>query len=196
MTCRHRHLLVPAALLAFALPASAAAQTSGGASPDDTKYQAPPPAAKPTPGPKAKIVKGGVVVPPAGAPAPVVAAIDAANKISTAPYRYGGGHDPSFADTAFDCSGAISFALKAADALDSPLDSSSFASWGEAGAGQWITVYTNPGHAYVVIAGVRFDTGYRDRALLAKIGGAPGRGPRWGRPRSTKGFTARHPVGL
>nr|MBA3300483.1 hypothetical protein [Thermoleophilaceae bacterium] len=85
---------------------------------------------------------------------------------------------------------------KAAAALDTPLDSSSFASWGEPGPGQWITVYTNPGHAYVVIAGVRFDTGYRDNALLKKMGGAAGRGPRWGRPRSTKGFTARHPVGL
>ena len=41
-------------------------------------------------------------------------------------------------------------------------------SWGEPGRGQWITVYTNPGHAYVVIAGLRFDTS------------GPGeRGPRW-----------------
>ena len=34
--------------------------------------------------------------------------------------------------------------------------------WGEAGTGKWITVYANGGHAYVVIAGLRFDTSMRD----------------------------------
>ena len=58
--------------------------------------------------------------------------------------------------------------------------------WGKAGAGRWITVYANPNHTFVVIAGVRFDTG------------ATGdRGPRWSSvPRPTGNFTARHPSGL
>ena len=34
-------------------------------------------------------------------------------------------------------------------------------SWGERGKGEWITVYTNPGHAYVMIAGLRLDTSAR-----------------------------------
>ncbi len=37
-----------------------------------------------------------------------------------------------------------------------------FAKWGERGRGTWITVYTNPGHAYVVVAGLRFDTSIPD----------------------------------
>ena len=30
--------------------------------------------------------------------------------------------------------------------------------WGLKGKGTWITVYTNPGHAFAVIAGLRLDT--------------------------------------
>jgi hypothetical protein len=47
----------------------------------------------------------------------------------------------------------------------------------------------------MVIAGLRFDTGYRDRG--AHITGVrPGSGPRWGKPRPTRGYVARHPVGF
>ena len=41
-------------------------------------------------------------------------------------------------------------------------------SWGEPGKGKWITVYTNPGHAYIVIAGLRLDTSTGDRAHLRR----------------------------
>ena len=30
--------------------------------------------------------------------------------------------------------------------------------WGVKGKGTWITVFTNPGHAYAMIAGLRLDT--------------------------------------
>jgi hypothetical protein len=63
--------------------------------------------------------------------------------------------------------------------------------WGEKGKGQWITIYTNPGHAYVVIAGLRLDTSSAGARM------ATARGPRWrdtGRPR--RGFRVRHPVGF
>jgi hypothetical protein len=54
------------------------------------------------------------------------------------------------------------------------------------GKGAWITVYTNPGHAYMVIAGLRFDTSGQGRA-----------GTRWqDEPRSTAGFAMRHIPGL
>ncbi len=138
---------------------------------------------------RARRLRSGLAAAPAGAPVEVQRAIWAANAIVGKPYRYGGGHR-RFRDSGYDCSGTVSFALHGAGALDSPLDSSSFMSWGERGRGDWITVYTNPGHAYVVIAGLRLDT---------SAAGDPrgGKGPRW-RPalRSTRGFRARHPAGF
>lgn len=131
------------------------------------------------------VIRSGVAYAPALAPLPVKRAIWAANKLRKKPYIYGGGH-ASFRSRGYDCSGTISFALHAAGVLDSPLDSGSFMRWGERGRGEWITVYTNPGHAYVVIAGMRLDTS------------GPGEsGPRWREePRSPRGFRARHPESL
>ncbi len=162
----------------------APAPSTGGTSPTDPQFQ---------PAPKGKIVNG-IAIPPIGAPQQVVDAINAANEIVTKPYIYGGGHR-SFNSRGYDCSGSVSFALHGAGLIDKPLDSSDFMHWGERGKGQWITVYTNPGHAFVMIAGLRFDTGFRDRRAKAH-GAAPGSGPRWGGPRPTRGYHARHPDGL
>ena len=139
-----------------------------------------------TPLPTAQLSRDGLTaIPPAAAPPEVKNAVYAANRIAGKPYRYGGGHR-RFNDTGYDCSGSISFALRGGGMLKRPLDSRAFASWGERGKGQWITVYTNPGHAYVVIAGLRFDTS-----------GPVPRGPRWRKgARSARAFTARHPVGF
>jgi cell wall-associated NlpC family hydrolase len=123
-----------------------------------------------------------------------VAAIAAANEIVDKPYRYGGGHR-SFVDTGYDCSGSVSHALGGAGLLKSPLDSRSFARWGARGRGTWITVYTNPSHAYIVIAGLRFDTSGSE-AEVVRRGGRPGTGPRWRTRRSPVGYVARHPPGL
>jgi cell wall-associated NlpC family hydrolase len=148
------------------------------------------PVAKPAPalgpGEFARISGDGrTAVAPAAAPEPVRRAIHAANSITRKPYRYGGGHR-RFRDSGYDCSGAISYALRGAGVLSRPLDSRAFMRWARPGVGRWITVYTNPGHAFVVIAGLRFDTS------------GPGeRGPRWRRDaRSTRGYTARHFNGL
>jgi hypothetical protein len=162
----------------------AAGPSTGGVSPTDPQFQ---------PAPKAKIV-GGIAIAPIGAPPQVVAAIAAANRIARKPYRYGGGHK-SFHSNAYDCSGAVSYALHGAGLVDSPLDSSDFMHWGDSGLGRWITVYANSGHAFVMIAGLRFDTGFRDNIAKAR-GAAPGTGPRWGGPRPTKGYHATHPDGL
>jgi hypothetical protein len=127
----------------------------------------------------------GLAVAPAGAPAQVVSLIAAGNQIASLPYRYGGGHK-SFDDTAYDCSGSVSFALHGAGLLDWTLDSTGLATWGERGPGTWITVYANKTHAYLVVAGLRFDTS-----------GRPKDGSRWQTaPRSARGFHARHPLGL
>jgi cell wall-associated NlpC family hydrolase len=127
----------------------------------------------------------GLAVAPAEAPPEVAALIAAGNVIASTPYRYGGGHG-AFEDTAYDCSGSVSYALHGAGLLDETLDSTALARWGEAGAGSWITIYANKTHTYLIVAGLRFDTS-----------GAKKAGSRWqAAPRSGKGFKIRHPLGL
>jgi cell wall-associated NlpC family hydrolase len=120
------------------------------------------------------------------APSVVAAVIQAGNQIARTPYKWGGGHG-AWSDSGYDCSGSVSFALAGAGLLNTPLDSTGFEHWGAAGPGRWITVYANAGHAFMVVAGLRFDTGGLQ---------APTR-TRW-QPtmRSTAGFVARHPPGL
>jgi hypothetical protein len=133
----------------------------------------------------AKIAKDGTAIPPADAPKKVVQVIEAANEIEDKPYKWGGGHG-SWKDKGYDCSGAISYALHGGGLLDAPLDSTGFTRWGKKGKGDWITVYGNPGHAYVIIAGLRWDTSM-----------TPGDGPGWSKEmRSAKGFKKTHPAGL
>jgi peptidoglycan hydrolase CwlO-like protein len=128
---------------------------------------------------------GGAAQAPPGAPAAVGLVIAAGNAIAGLPYLYGGGH-AGFKDSAYDCSGSVSYALAAAGLVSSPLASGGFMSWGEAGPGKWITVYANNGHAYMVVGGWRFDT----TALSSG-------GTRWTKDmRSNAGFVARHPPGL
>jgi hypothetical protein len=120
--------------------------------------------------------------------------IIAANKIVRKPYRYGGGH-AKWNDSGYDCSGTVSFALHGAGLLSQALDSSGFMRWGKGGKGKWVTIYANGGHAFMVIAGLRLDTGYRTSYAM-KHGAKSGSGPRWDKRRSTDGFSVRHPSGL
>ncbi|HEX7297724.1 MAG TPA: hypothetical protein VF257_01875 [Solirubrobacteraceae bacterium] len=141
------------------------------------------------PGVVAQIVNGTAYAPDQ-APDVVKQAIWAANQIVGLPYRMGGGHKRGFTDRAYDCSGTVSFAMHGAGLLRVPRDSSGFLRFGQAGKGTWITIYTNRGHAFAVIAGLRLDTSAAgDPSGLS--------GPRW-RPnlRSTRGYRARHPAGL
>ncbi len=191
MSTLRRHNVVVLAGLAVgcAVPAVAWADSgTGGVSPNDPQF-APPK--------RAKIVDGKAVA-PAGAPIEVVKAINAANRIVRKPYRYGGGH-ASFRSRGYDCSGTVSYALHGAHLLRRPFDSRDFFGWGEPGRGRWITVYTSSGHAFVVIAGLRFDTssGGDSAAAARRRGIRPGKGPRWRvSKRSTRGYVARHPDGL
>jgi len=159
-------------------------QVAGGVT--DTQAPVPTTILQPTtPLPSATISSTtGLASAPAGAPVAVQQAIWAGNKLIGKPYRYGGGHR-RFNDTAYDCSGSVSYALHGGLLVSSPLDSSSFESWGAAGPGQWITVYANGGHAFMTIAGIRLDT---------SAAGDPGglAGPRWRVVlRTTTGFVAR-----
>jgi peptidoglycan hydrolase CwlO-like protein len=147
---------------------------------------APVPAGTPaplTPGETANYISPSEASAPSAAPAAVQAAISAANSIATTPYIWGGGHG-SFSSSGYDCSGAVSFALNGGGFLSSPLDSTGLETWGEPGPGRWITVYANSTHAWMMIAGLAFDT----------VGGP---GPRWHSSPvdSPTGFIARHPAG-
>ena len=120
-----------------------------------------------------------------GLPVRVRRMIRAANRIATKPYRLGGGHR-SFRDSAYDCSGTVSYVLHGAGMLSSPLDSTGLMSYGRPGRGRWVTIYAHGGHTFMTINGRRFDTSMR----------GPGNS-RWGRGmRPTAGYTVRHPPGL
>jgi cell wall-associated NlpC family hydrolase len=132
-----------------------------------------------------RVLGNGQIVPPRHAPEAVQTVMQAANAISRYPYKWGGGHG-AWADNGYDCSGSVSFALAAAGFLSSPMTSGNFASWGEPGPGKWITIYANSGHVFMIVAGMRYDTG--------NLSG-PGH-TRWtSATRSTAGFTAVHPPG-
>jgi cell wall-associated NlpC family hydrolase len=131
------------------------------------------------------VLHGGVAVAPADAPAAVKLAIAAANHIRHKPYVWGGGH-ASFRARGYDCSGSVSYVLHAAGLLSFPEVSGALAHWGMKGEGKWITIYANAGHAFMIIAGLRFDTSGEGQS-----------GPRWrAEPRWLRGFQRRHPAGL
>jgi hypothetical protein len=144
---------------------------------------------EPTAEPSTAMLVNGRAIAPLDAPPAVRKVINAANKIRTKPYIYGGGHGRWW-DRGYDCSGAVSFALHGAKLLSSPLPSGPMETWGAAGPGNWITIYANAGHAYAVIAGLRWDT--------AGNSSTEGTGPRWheGLGAAASGtFVARHPIG-
>ena len=185
-----KSIAIVVSLAALMAPAGAAATTTGGTAPPagrttptstgGAQFTPPPPVVVPG---VATIENGKAYAPP-GAPLAVVRAIRAGNKLQNKPYRYGGGHR-AFKDTAYDCSGTVSYMLHGAGVLASPLDSTELMTWGLPGPGRWISIYSTPGHAYAVVAGLRLDTS-----------GSPS-GPRWrSSARSGAGFTVRHPAGL
>src|SRR5918995_2367684 len=134
---------------------------------------------------KAYIGSDGMAVAPASAPDEVRAIIEAGNAIAKKPYKYGGGHT-RWKDSGYDCSGSVSYVLHAAGLLNRALDSTGFMSWGDAGRGTWVTIRSNLGHAYMIVAGLRFDT-----SALRQTGN------RWTEQmRSARGYRGRHPDGL
>jgi hypothetical protein len=140
------------------------------------------------PGSLARYV-GGLAAAPMSAPPVVQAIIWAGNQIIGLPYIFGGGH-ASFVSPGYDCSGTVSFALHGGNLLQSPEDSSEFEDWGSHGAGRWLAIFANPGHAYMTVAGLRLDTSAADDPSNQQ-------GPRWRplRPENA-GFVVRHPLGL
>jgi peptidoglycan hydrolase-like protein with peptidoglycan-binding domain len=137
------------------------------------------------PGDIAQIGPDGLAIAPASAPDQVKAIIAAGNQIASKPYKYGGGHG-KWNDSGYDCSGSVSYALHGAGLLDEALASGDMETWGDAGPGQWVTIYAKSSHAYMVVAGIRFDTSGRTK-----------NNTRWQADmRSSDGYVARHPTGL
>jgi putative peptidoglycan binding protein len=151
-----------------------------------TQTAAPAPVA-PNTGEKAVLQPDGTALAPESAPPAVKAVIDAGNRIIDKPYKYGGGHG-RWEDSGYDCSGSMSYALHGGGLLDRAYTSGDFARYGQAGKGAWITTYSSSGHSYMVVAGLRFDTGWNDSASD---------GPDWvAKMRPASGYVARHPAGL
>lgn len=155
-------------------------RSAGGARP--RRHTRRPAAVAPASG-VATLLADGTASPPADAPAQVAAAIAAGNRIASLPYRWGGGHR-TWEDRGYDCSGSVGYALHGGGLLDATSDSSGLMSYGDPGPGTWITIYANPDHAYMVVAGLRFDTS----------GAHPSR---WqAATRSGRGYVVRHPAGF
>lgn len=137
---------------------------------------------------QATLTPDGLAIPPLGAPPAVQQVIQAGNEIAHLPYRYGGGH-VTYEDTAYDCSGSITFVFEAARLLSGSAVSGQLMNWGDAGPGKWITVFANAGHTFMYVAGLRFDT-----VALAETG------DRWSTRSATEPdlatFSVRHPPGL
>ena len=143
------------------------------------------------PGRTATVNRNGTANVPLRAPAVVAAGIEAGNRIVGSPYVYGGGHGggDGAGGGGFDCSGTASYVLRAMGRLHGTLTSEDFRDYGESGPGRWVTVWARHGHVFLVVAGLRFDTGYN--------GGYGNTGPRWSeRPRPADGCVLRHPAGL
>ena len=133
-------------------------------------------------------LQGRVAAATVDVPTEVHHAIDAGNILQTKGYKYGGGRSP-LEDTGYDCSGSVSYVLIKAGLLDEPRTSRSFATYGEAGPGKWLTIYAGPGHVFMTVCGLRLDTGGR--------GGMGTPGPRWNPyPRYGASWTVRHPPGF
>jgi cell wall-associated NlpC family hydrolase len=111
--------------------------------------------------------------------------IGAGDRIARLPYVWGGGHG-SFDSAGYDCSGSVSYVLHAAGLLSTPTDSTGLEAFGAPGPGRLVTIYANSGHAWMTIAGRRFDT-----IALQETG------TRWSAAiPSSAAYVARHPVGM
>ena len=144
---------------------------------------------------KTRINPDGTATAPAGAPAVVQAVIAGANQIINTSYCIGGGHG-AWKSSCYDCSGSASYALHAAGLLNTPEDSTGLESYGAPGPGQYITIYADASHAFIVVGGRAFDTaGYSGPNIPA------GPGPRWRSDALANladggNYLVRHPIGF
>jgi cell wall-associated NlpC family hydrolase len=174
-------------LVLCAAPAQSLADATGGTAPPAAGKRGDSSAAGvgTVAGERARLLSDGTAQAPRSAPDVVARVVAAGNRIARLPYRYGGGH-ALLEDTAYDCSGSVSYALRGAGLFRGSADATGFFRYGEPGPGRWITIYSNNSHMFMVVAGLRFDTSGRAQT-----------GSRWQtRQRSPAGYIVRHPPGL
>jgi cell wall-associated NlpC family hydrolase len=132
---------------------------------------------------------------PASAPAAVQEMVAAGNEIAGRPYVYGAAHGLplSAVAPAYDCSSSVEHILYGGGLLPVTYGAASSAleSFGTPGPGRWVTIYANPDHVFMYVAGLRWDT--HDAAGPGDGSSGIGWHPLI---RSAAGFVARHPVGL
>jgi cell wall-associated NlpC family hydrolase len=128
---------------------------------------------------------GTIPIPP-NLPEVIQKVIAGANEIADFPYVFGGGHG-SFVDNAYDCSGSVSYALAAGGLLSAPETSGELESWGAPGPGRYITVLANPGHTFMYVDGMLYDTAGRSGVYASRwlLGGT-----------ENSGYVVRHWPGL
>jgi cell wall-associated NlpC family hydrolase len=184
------NLLGQASASASALiPPNAAAQDPGGCAPAAVE------GVPVTTGEHAQLLSDGLAAAPAGAPPAVAQIIAAGNQIVGKPYEVGGSHGLALSQvgSTYDCSSSVEHLLYGARLLPVTYDapSGTLESYGEPGPGRWVTLYANPDHVFMYVAGLRWDT----HNAAGPDDGSTGIG--W-HPlvRSSAGFVARHPVGL
>src|SRR5271165_460357 len=140
-----------------------------------------------TPVPGGESVAGsGMIAIPSNVPEVIQKVIAGANEIADFPYVFGGGHG-SFVDSAYDCSGSVSYALAAGGLLGAPETSGELESWGAPGPGRYITVLANAGHTYMYVDGMLYDTAGRSGPYASRwqVGAT-----------DNSGFVVRHWPGL
>jgi hypothetical protein len=148
-----------------------------------------------TSGDRASLLPNGLAAAPAGAPLAVKEIIAAGNQIAGKRYVYGAAHGVALSAvaSAYDCSSSVEHLLYGARLLPVTDGAASAAleSFGRGGPGRWVTLYANPTHVFMYVAGLRWDT------YDAAGPGDGSTGIGW-HPlvRSSDGFVARHPEGL
>ncbi len=146
-------------------------------------------------GTTARLLTDGSAAAPAAAPGPVRGIIAAGNQIAGRPYLYGAAHGLPLNQLApaYDCSSSVEHLLYGGGLLPAGYGAASAAleTWGRPGPGRWVTLYANPDHVFMYVAGLRWDTwnaaGSGDGS--AGIGWHP-------LVRDAAGFVVRHPEGL
>jgi len=178
------------------LPESQRTEGNGGGCESETA-PGPPPL---IPGAATRILPDGLAAAGEQAPVAVRSMVAAGNRLHNVAYEYGAGHGPSLnaLQPAYDCSSAVSYLLHAARLLGpDALDSTQLESYGQPGPGRYVTIYANPAHAFIYVAGLRFDTVEDPAFDTGPNSGRPG--PRWrvypGVP-NWASWVERHPTGL
>ncbi|HTZ62663.1 MAG TPA: hypothetical protein VMB51_01010 [Solirubrobacteraceae bacterium] len=152
------------------------------------------------PGTRTRILPSGLAAAGEEAPAQVKAMVAAGNRLYNAAYLYGAGHGPSLntLQGAYDCSSAVSYLLHWGGVLgEDALDSSELQSYGLPGPGRYVTIYANAAHAFMYVAGLRFDTVEDPAYDSGPNSGKPG--PKWRVSATVPDWAAwsvRHPPGL